>query len=66
MTTFPKRHLGLSEKETAEMLEFLEMKNWEEFIELVVPQSIRWQDELTEPKPFSETEGLAYLAEISG
>ena len=66
MTTFPKRHLGLSEKETAEMLEFLEMKNWEEFIELVVPQSIRWQDELTEPKPFSETEGLAYLAEIAG
>ena len=66
MATFQKRHLGLSEKETAEMLEFLEMKNWEQFIELVVPQSIRWQDELTDPQPLSETEVLASLAEIAG
>ena len=66
MATFQKRHLGLSEKETAEMLESLEMKNWEQFIELVVPQSIRWQDELTEPQPLSETEVLASLAEIAG
>ena len=65
MTTFQKRHLGLSEKETAEMLESLEMKNWEQFIELVVPQSIRWQDELTEPQPLSETEVLASLTEIA-
>ena len=65
MTTFPKRHLGLSKKETAEMLESLEMKNWEQFIELVVPQSIRWQDELTEPQPLSETEVLASLTEIA-
>ena len=48
------------------MLEFLEMKNWEQFIELVVPQSIRWQDELTDPQPLSETEVLASLAEIAG
>ena len=66
MATFQKRHLGLSEKETAEMLELLEMKNWEQFIELVVPQSIRWQDELTDPQPLSETEVLASLAEIAG
>ena len=66
MATFQKRHLGLSEKETAEMLESLEMKNWKQFIELVVPQSIRWQDELTDPQPLSETEVLASLAEIAG
>ena len=48
------------------MLESLEMKNWEQFIELVVPQSIRWQDELTDPQPLSETEVLASLAEIAG
>ena len=48
------------------MLESLEMKNWEQFIELVVPQSIRWQDELTEPQPLSETEVLVSLAEIAG
>ena len=66
MATFQKRHLGLSEKETAEMLESLEVKNWEQFIELVVPQSIRWQDELTDPQPLSETEVLASLAEIAG
>ena len=47
------------------MLESLEMKNWEQFIELVVPQSIRWQDELTEPQPLSETEVLVSLAEIA-
>ena len=66
MATFQKRHLGLSEKEIAEMLESLEIKNWEQFIELVLPQSIRWQDELTEPHPLSETEVLASLAEIAG
>ena len=48
------------------MLESLEMKNWKQFIELVVPQSIRWQDELTDPQPLSETEVLASLAEIAG
>jgi len=66
MATFQKRHLGLSEKDTAEMLESLEMKSWEQFIELVVPQSIRLQDELTDPQPLSETEVLASLAEIAG
>ncbi len=66
MATFQKRHLGLSEKDTAEMLESLEMKSWEQFIELVVPQSIRLQDELTDPQPVSETEVLASLAEIAG
>ncbi len=66
MATFQKRHLGLSEKEIAEMLESLEIKDWEQFIELVLPQSIRWQDELTEPHPLSETEVLASLAEIAG
>ena len=32
----------------------------------MLPQSIRWQDELTEPHPLSETEVLASLAEIAG
>lgn len=55
---FSSRHLGLSESEKAEMLQFCGAKSLDELIDQTVPPAIRMQRDLNIPEALSEREFL--------
>lgn len=63
-TQFKHRHLGVGERETAEILELLGFKDLEELTAGIVPGGIRLEKELELPEPLGEREALAELKGI--
>ena len=62
---FQQRHIGPTEVEVAQMLEFLGESSLESLIDRVLPSSIRMQGELALPEGASEYEALAELKQIA-
>ena len=63
--SFPRRHIGPSDPEIADMLDHLGFKNLDALIEATVPKSIRLDGELNLPEGESEADALAELRAIS-
>src|SRR3712207_1427198 len=64
-TEFQQRHIGPSEKETAQMLRTIGAASIEELIDSTVPSGIRMQKKLNLPAPMSEAEYLQHIKDIS-
>jgi glycine dehydrogenase len=66
LDTFPRRHIGPDEIETAAMLGELGLASIADLIDRAVPASIRLGRELDLPPAKGEREALAELKEIAG
>jgi len=66
LDTFPRRHIGPDDEESAAMLRQLGLASMAELIDRAVPASIRLGRELNLPKAKGEREALAELKEIAG
>lgn len=64
MDSFIKRHIGSSEEEIQQMLEFLRLKSLDELIEKVIPSCCRTSTGLHLPDEASEEEALRELKQI--
>jgi glycine dehydrogenase len=64
--TFPRRHLGSSAEEVAEMLASLELSSLEALVEAAVPAKIRLSQPLQLPAGRGEHEALEELRAIAG
>ena len=63
--TFSKRHIGPSELDVQQMLEVIGAKSLDEFIDNVIPASIRSTTPLQLDPPLTEQEALAKLRHIA-
>jgi glycine dehydrogenase len=66
LDTFPRRHIGPDDLESAAMLRELGLSSIEELIDRAVPASIRLGRELDLPAPLGERQALAELKAIAG
>ncbi|KAI6241804.1 Glycine cleavage system P-protein domain containing protein [Aphelenchoides fujianensis] len=64
-SNFADRHIGPSEQEQREMLDYLGFKNLEELCDRNVPSAIRLERELELPKEVNEREMLAEMRAIA-
>ena len=64
--SFPRRHLGLNERETSEMLEVLGLESLDALVEAAIPESIRIRQPLDIPGGRSEHEALEELRGLAG
>ncbi|QSR87839.1 aminomethyl-transferring glycine dehydrogenase [Methylacidiphilum caldifontis] len=64
MDSFIKRHIGSSEEEIQQMLDFLQLKSLDELIDKVIPPSYRTHTELRLPSETSEEQALKELKNI--
>ena len=62
---FKRRHIGVDESETGEMLKTMGERNVEDLIDKTVPSSIRMNHELKLPEAMSEHEYLQHIKNIS-
>jgi glycine dehydrogenase len=66
LDTFPRRHIGPGEEESAAMLMQIGFGSIEELIDRAVPASIRLRKELDLPEAKGESQALAELKGIAG
>ena len=62
---FYKRHIGINEKETREMLEVIGEKNIDELIDKVIPSHIRLKTPLKLDEPLTEREMFLRMKELA-
>ena len=62
---FARRHIGIDEKETNEMLQVIGVNSLDELIQKTVPSSIRMKHELHLPEAMGEHEYLQHIKNIS-
>lgn len=60
-TEFQRRHIGLNEADTQEMLNIIGVASVQELMKQTIPETIRLKEELDLPQPISEND---YLKEI--
>jgi glycine dehydrogenase len=60
---FSRRHIGLNENDTNQMLEFIGVNSLEQLIDETVPEQIRTRSLLNVPEPLSEYEYLKLINE---
>ncbi len=63
--TFPRRHIGISDKEAFEMVQTLGFDSLDELIDLAVPSNIRTSGLDGLPKPIGEHDMLAEIKSIA-
>ena len=61
---FRTRHIGPSEKDTADMLAEIGEPSLDSLVDKTVPANIRMQEALPIPAPMSEAEYLAHISEV--
>ncbi|MFN7279592.1 MAG: glycine dehydrogenase, partial [bacterium] len=61
---FRTRHIGPSEKDTADMLSVIGEPSLESLVDKTVPANIRMQGALEIPAPMSEAEYLSHISEV--
>lgn len=60
------RHIGISEKEEAQMLQKIGVKSLDELIDKTIPANIRLKEPLALPKAMAEYEFGQHIAELAG
>lgn len=63
--SFIGRHIGLDEKETAEMLDFIGMDSIDQLVDKVIPEDIRLSQQIDLQDPVSEHQYLIQLSKIA-
>ncbi len=63
---FILRHIGVSEDETRQMLEVLNVDSLDELVAQTIPSDIRTTDELDLPAALSEHEYIKHIREVAG
>jgi glycine dehydrogenase len=66
LDTFPRRHIGPDEEESAAMLRELGLGSMAELVDRAVPASIRVRKPLELPEPKGERQAIEELKEIAG
>ena len=59
------RHIGISEENKAEMLNFIGLKSMEELIDQTIPENIRLTNPIDLPEPLTEYQFSKHIAEIA-
>lgn len=63
--TLKRRHIGVSEKDEAKMLEVIGVMSIDELIDQTIPQNIRLKEPIVLPEPMTEYQYLRHITEVS-
>ena len=61
MTSFSKRHIGISNLDKKKMLDYLNVNTIDELISETIPENILLQKDMSLNKPLSENEYLFHI-----
>lgn len=64
-TKFVNRHIGVTEKDAASMLQALGVQSIEELIDQIIPSNIRLKNSMELPESMSEREFAEHIAELA-
>ena len=65
LNSFSRRHIGIDQKVSAEMLKDIGFSSMDDFIQSIVPKNIYSPESLNLSSELSEEEALRYLEKIS-
>ena len=65
LNSFSRRHIGIDQKVSAEMLKYIGFSSMDDFIQSIVPKNIYSPESLNLSSELSEEEALRYLEKIS-
>ena len=65
LNSFSRRHIGIDQKVSAEMLKDIGFSKMDDFIQSIVPKNIYSPESLSVSSELSEEEALRYIEEIS-